>query len=463
MNPTEESPETILWTDIGTLVTMDPPGEVLRDAYLRTQDGRVVERGNGPVDAGSHETVRSLKGATVLPGLVNVHHHLCQNLTRAYGPAADAKLFDWLVALYPVWAGFDPENLDLAARVGFAELLLSGCTTTSDHHYLFPRNGPENLLDASIHAAAELGMRFCVTRGSMSVGESAGGLPPDRCTQDEETILADSLRVIDRYHDASRYSMLQVALAPCSPFSVSESLMRETASLARDKRVRLHTHLAETLDEGDYCLAKFGCRPLQFLERVDWIGDDVWLSHGIWFDDDERIRLGSNGMGIAHCPTSNMRLGSGICRVDKLLSAGSPVGLGVDGSASNDTGHALHEARMALYMRRLSGGASAMTVHRALELATRGGAACLGRPELGWLGEGSAADFAAFDPDGDIATSGAHDPVASLLLCGPLRANSVVVNGRLVVDEGILLTENLPSLLPRHRAAARRLIESAGE
>jgi cytosine/adenosine deaminase-related metal-dependent hydrolase len=455
------SEKKILWRGAGTLVTMDPPGRVLHHAFLRTRGPRVLEVGSGPVEPRPDEVVRDLGGRVVLPGLVNAHHHLCQNLTRAYGPAADAKLFDWLTALYPVWAGFDPQNLDLAARVGAAELLLSGCTTTSDHHYLFPRDGAEDLLDATIHAARDLGIRFHATRGSMSVGASQGGLPPDRCTQDEAVILADSERVIDAFHDPSAYSMTQVALAPCAPFSVSRELMRETARLARAKGVRLHTHLAETEDENAYCLEVFGCRPLDFLAGVEWEGEDIWLAHGIHFHEAEIARLGAGGTGIAHCPTSNMRLGSGICPVPALRQAGCAVGLGVDGSASNDTGHALHEARQALYLRRLAGGAAAMTVMEALELATRGGAACLGRPEIGWIGPESAADFAVFDLDEEIAASGAHDPVAALLLCGPLRAHTVVVNGRVVVDEGQLLTENLARLLPRHREAARRLVEGA--
>jgi 8-oxoguanine deaminase len=450
-----------LWVGAEALVTMAPAGTVIRGGYLRTEGHRVVETGPGTPAPARDEVVRRLDGCVVVPGLVNTHHHLCQNLTRAYGPAANAKLFDWLVALYPVWAGFDPQNLALAAQVGFAELLLSGCTTTSDHHYLFPRGAPPDLLDATIHAARDLGIRFHVTRGSMSVGESQGGLPPDRCTQDEQDVLRDCQRVVETWHDPQPYAMLRVALAPCSPFSVSADLMRETALLARAHGVRLHTHLAETLDEERYCLERFARRPVDFLEDVGWMGDDVWLAHGIHFSDAEVARLGRRRIGIAHCPTSNMRLGSGICRVADLRAAGSPVGLGVDGSASNDTGHALHEVRQALYLRRLVGGASAMTVLEALELATRGGAACLGRDDIGWLGPGAAADFAVFDRLADIALSGAHDPVAALLLCGPLRARTVVVNGRVVVDEGELLTVDLPTLLPRHREAAQKLVEAA--
>jgi len=419
----------------------------------------VVGIGTGAPPAGADAETISLKGGIVLPGLVNVHHHLCQNLTRAYPPAQNRELFDWLRSLYPVWSGFTPENLDLASRVGCAELLLSGCTTTSDHHYLFPREGAPDLLDASILAARDLGIRFVATRGSMSVDERRGGLPPVSCTQDEEVILEDCERVIDRWHDPAPYAMTQVALAPCAPFSVSEDLMRATARLARARGVRLHTHLAETRDENLYCQEHFGCRPLDFLERVEWTGADIWLAHGIWFNEAEIARLGKAGTGIVHCPSSNMRLGSGICPVPALRGAGCPVGLGVDGSASNDTGHLLNEARMALYLRRLESGAAGMTAMEALELATLGGAACLGRRELGWLGVDSAADFVVYDLREEIAASGAHDPLAALLFCGPFRARTVVVDGRRVVEEGRLLTEDLATLLPRHREAARRLVE----
>lgn len=461
--PTSPSPPpvgpTILWTGIELLVPMRPAGQRLHRAWMRTRGPKVVEIGEGEPSPREGEERISLDGGIVLPGLINVHHHLCQNLTRAYGPAQDSELFDWLTTLYPIWAGFTPENLDLAARVGFAELLLSGCTTTSDHHYLFPRRGAPDLLDASIEAALDMGMRFCPTRGSMSVDTTHGGLPPVSCTQDEDEILRDSERVIDAWHDPFPYSMLQVGLAPCAPFSVSEDLMRQTAHLARDKGVRLHTHLAETRDENRYCLEHFGCRPLEFLERVEWTGNDIWLAHGIWFDEEEITRLGAAGTGIAHCPSSNMRLGSGICPIPSFRAAGAPVGLGVDGSASNDTGHLLNEARMALYLRRLESGAAGMSAMEALELATLGGAACLGREELGWLGPDSAADFAVYDLNEDIATSGAHDPIAALLFCGPLRARTVVVNGRRVVEDGQLLSEDLTTLLPRHREAARRLVE----
>ncbi len=471
---------TTLWRGASRLLTMDgeepgsaapgkaavpapgsvaaSSGRILQDAWIRVQDGRVLELGEGPAEPRPGERVEEFKGRVVLPGLVNVHHHLCQNLTRAFGRSTDAELFDWLSSLYPVWAGFTPENLDLAARVGFAELLLSGCTTTSDHHYLFPRDGASDLLDASIEAARAMGMRFCVTRGSMSVDTRNGGLPPMSCTQDEDVILKDCERVIARWHDPAPHSMLQVALAPCAPFSVSEDLMRETARLARRHGVRLHTHLSETQDENAYCLEHFGCRPLEFLERVEWIGSDIWLAHGIWFEDDELRRLGRAGTGIAHCPSSNMRLGSGVCRVADLRAEGSPVGIGVDGSASNDTGHAMNEARMALYLQRLHRGAAAMSVMEALELATRGGATCLGREELGWLGEGSAADFAVFDLENDPATSGYDDPIAALLFCGPLRAHTTVVNGQALVRDGQLICEDLEKLLPRHQAAARSLV-----
>ena len=366
-------PRSLLIRDLQLLVTMDARGRKLAGGYLYAEDGEIKAVGTrGPERLRAEPTIRA-PFAVAVPGLVNTHHHLCQTLTRAHPRAADAKLFDWLTTLYPVWAGLDEDAVHVAALVGMAELMLSGCTTTSDHHYLFPR-GQTRLIDAEITAAREIGIRFHATRGSMSVGRRKGGLPPDDVVQDEDEILADSERVIRTYHDPEPGAMLRVALAPCSPFSVSERLMRETAALAARHDVRLHTHLAETLDEEAYCLARFKRRPVQFLADAGWISDRVWVAHGVHFSRAEIARLGRAHVGVAHCPTSNMRLGSGCAPVLALRRAGCPVGLGVDGSASNDSSHMLAEARQALLMHRLKLGAAAFSVRDALRMATVGGA-----------------------------------------------------------------------------------------
>ena len=391
-----------------------------------------------------------------IPGLVNTHHHLYQTLTRAYAPAANAELFDWLRTLYPIWARLDEEAVHAATLAGMAELLLSGCTTTADHHYVFPR-GRANLVDVQIDAARRIGMRFLATRGSMSVGRSQGGLPPDSVVQREERILSDSERLIAKYHDPASGAMLQIALAPCSPFSVSPELMRATAELAHRHGVRLHTHLAETRDEEAYCQERFGKRPLDLLEDVGWLGRDTWLAHGIFFNRREIGRLGRAGTGIAHCPTSNMRLGSGCAPVIALARAGCPVGLGVDGSASNDSSHMLAEARQALLLQRLQNGAAAITVLDALRMATVGGARCLGRDDIGSIEPGKRADLAMFDLRA-AAYSGAGDPVSALLLCAPAQAETVIVEGRVVVDGGSLQYVSHESILRRHRRASAKLV-----
>jgi 8-oxoguanine deaminase len=372
-------------------------------------------------------------GCVVLPGLVNTHHHLYQTRTRAWRTAVDSELFPWLRTLYPVWARLDDDDFHRAAVVGCQELLRSGCTLTTDHHYLFPRAASAHLLDIIIDAALQTGIRFHPTRGSMSRSVKDGGLPPDDVVQDPDTILADCERVIDRWHDPRPGAAVRVALAPCSPFSVDPDLMRRTAELARRRGVRLHTHLAETRDENDYCTRIYGCRPLDFLESVGWVGPDVWLAHGIWFDDDEIARLGRAGTGIAHCPSSNMRLGSGICRVRELRRAGSPVGLAVDGSASNDSSNLLAELRQTLLLHRVLGGAAAMTVNEVLEMATLDGARCLGREDAGAIEPGRACDLAVFDLEA-IGYDGADDPVAALLLCHPEPARATIVGGRVAYD-----------------------------
>src|SRR5664279_3813342 len=421
---------SLLIRNIHTLVLMDAENQVLRGGYIYAENGAILSVGSGAARLPKADRVIDGRHFIALPGLVNTHHHLYQTLTRAYAPAANAKLFDWLVTLYPIWARLDAECVEVGALAGMAELLLSGCTTTSDHHYLFPR-GRANLIDAQIAAARRIGMRFHPTRASMSVGRTKGGLPPDSVVQGEERILQDCERLIARYHDPAPGSMLRVALAPCSPFSVSPELMRASADMARRHGVRLPTHLAETRDEEAYCLSRFGKRPLDLLEEVGWLGGDTWLAHGIYFNRAEVKRLGRAGVGIAHCPTSNMRLGSGFAPVGALRRAGCPVGLGVDGSASNDSSHMLAEVRQALLLQRVRHGADALGVVDALRLATVEGARCLGRDDIGSLEAGKRADVALFDLR-DVGYSGAGDALSALLLCAPTRVSTLVVELSLI-------------------------------
>lgn len=447
---------SLLIRDIHTLVLMDARDTLLRGGFLYAEDGVIRLVGKHAPRALRPGRTISGRYAVALPGLINTHHHLCQTLTRACRAAANAGLFDWLRALYPLWARLDEEAMHVAALVGMAELMLTGCTTTADHHYLFPR-GHTKLIDAEIEAARRIGIRFHPTRGSMSVGQSKGGLPPDSVVQDEDTILADSERLIRQYHDPRPGSMLQIALAPCSPFSVSKELMRATAELAQRHNVRLHTHLAETKDEEVYCWKRFRQRPLEFLSDVGWLGETTWLAHGIYFRLGEIRLLGRARVGIAHCPSSNMRLGSGIAPVLALDHAGCPIGLGVDGSASNDSSHMLGEARQALLLNRLAHGASALTVRQALWMATRGGAQCLGRDDIGSLEAGKRADIALFDLR-DIGYSGAEDGVAALLLCAPTRVHTLVVEGRVVVENHELKTLRLDPVVVRHRRLAAKIV-----
>jgi 8-oxoguanine deaminase len=423
--------------NIGTLVTMNHEREVVTDAWVASTDGMITAVGNGQVPALIGEVpieqfkVYEAAGCVVLPGLINTHHHLFQTRTRAWRAAIDSELFDWLKTLYPVWAKLSDDDFHRAAVVGFRELMRSGCTLTTDHHYLFPTGASPHLIDITIEAAAEVGIRFHPTRGSMSRSVKDGGLPPDSVVQDQETILADSERVIGKWHDPEPGAMVRIALAPCSPFSVSPELMRDTAALARDHGVRLHTHLGETKDENDYCHDIYGQRPLDFLESVNWLAGDVWLAHGIWFTDGEITRLGDAGVGIAHCPSSNMRLGSGVCRVRDLRAAGCPVGLAVDGSASNDSSNLLAELRQTLLLHRVTNGAAGMTVNEVLEMATLGGAGCLGRTDVGAVEPGRACDLAVFGLEA-VGYDGADDPVAALLLCHPEPARAVVVGGNII-------------------------------
>lgn len=437
------------------VATFDEARREIPDGALLIRD-QVIERVGPTAELdGPADKVVEARDHLIVPGFVNAHHHLYQSLTRAVPAAQNGTLFEWLVTLYPIWAGLTPEAVHVSAQLGLAELLLSGCTTAADHLYIFP-NGCT--LDDEIRAAQEIGIRFHPTRGSMSLGESRGGLPPDRVTESEDVILRDTRRVIEAFHDPKPFSMCRVGVAPCSPFSVSEALMKESAQLARGYGVRCHTHLAETQDEDRFCLEKFGRRPLDYAADVGWLGDDVWFAHGVWFDHGEIGRLGQHRTGIAHCPTSNMRLGSGVAPLGKWAAAGVPFGLGVDGSASNDSGHMLAEARQAMLLQRVMRGPAALSARQCLELATRGGARVLGRDDIGSLAPGKAADLAMFDLN-RLAYAGAqHDPLAALVFCAPQTASLVMVNGRTIVAEGKLETVEIEGVIERHNALSRKLV-----
>jgi 8-oxoguanine deaminase len=418
------------------------------------RDGRVAELvPSGRIPAVQDPVILDAGSHVVVPGLINTHHHFFQTLTRA--TALDRELFSWLKALYPVWAGLTPDALDLAATLAMAELLLSGCTTTTDHHYLFTQELSE-AIDIEIAAAKQLGIRVLLTRGSMNLSERDGGLPPESVVQDEETILADSERLIERYHERGDDAMVQIALAPCSPFSVTTSLMRATAQLAEQRDVRLHTHLAETEDENRHCLERLGCRPLDYLEDCGWLGERTWLAHGIHFNDGEMSRLARAGTSVTHCACSNQVLASGCCRVCDLERAGVRVGLGVDGSASNDSSNLIQEVRAAFLVQRSRYGVLAVSHRDALRWATRGSAACIGRPELGEIRAGKLADLALFKLD-ELRFSGAGEPLAALVLCGAHRADRVMIGGEWVVENGSIRGLDMEDLMRRHGAAARRL------
>ncbi len=401
-------------------------------------------------------------GKVVLPGLVNTHHHLPQVLTRNVPRVQQAPLFAWLTGLYDVWRGWDEAAVDAAAQVGLGELLLTGCTTTTDHLYLFPR-GQERLIDAEIGAARALGIRFHPTRGSMSRGQSQGGLPPDDVCQDEQTILQDSERLVREYHDPRPRAMTRIALAPCAPFSVSDDLMRRTAALARGRSVRLHTHLAETLDEERYCLEVYGCRPVEYLRRLGWLGSDVWLAHCVHLSAEEVALFAETGTGVAHCPSSNLRLGSGLAPVRALLDAGAPVGLGVDGSASNDTSNMLAEARQALLAHRPGAPPEHwLTARDVLWMATRGGARCLGRDDVGSLEPGKAADVILVETR-RLSYAGAGSDILAALVFSPFPepVDTVIVNGRVVVEAGQLVGVDVPALVERAERISGTLLRAA--
>ena len=447
--------KTMLVKNADVLVTMDAERREIARGGLYIEDNQIVAVGSTEALPSTADEVLDLTGHIVLPGLINTHHHMYQTLTRALPAAQDAELFGWLRALYPIWARLTPEMIAVSTKTAMAELLLSGCTTTSDHLYIFP-NGCR--LDHSIEAALEMGMRFHASRGAMSVGESQGGLPPDSVVEAEDAILKDTQRLIETYHDPSRYAMLRIVVAPCSPFSVSRDLMRESARLARAYGVSLHTHLAENDNDVAYSRAQFGMTPAEYAEDLSWVGADVWHAHCVKLDDAGIALFGRTGTGVAHCPCSNMRLASGIAPVRKMRAHGVPVGLGVDGSASNDAGHLLNEARTAMLLQRVGYGPDAMTAREALELATIGGARVLGRDDIGALAPGMAADFVAFRLDQLAFAGGLHDPVAALVFCAPATVAYSVINGRVIVREGQLTTIDLGPLLETHNRLARALV-----
>jgi cytosine/adenosine deaminase-related metal-dependent hydrolase len=434
-----------------TILTMDDTRRELRGHDILLRDGVIAAIGeNLPVPAGAE--IVDGQNAIVTPGLVNTHHHLYQSLTRAVPGGQDALLFGWLQALYPIWAGFGPEEMRVSVMLGLSELALSGCTMSSDHLYLFP-NGAR--LDDTIEGAAEVGLRFFPTRGAMSIGESDGGLPPDLLVEHEESIRNDCIRVIDRFHDASESSMVRVGVAPCSPFSVSRELMRDAALLARDKSVFLHTHLAENDEDIAYSLEKFGCRPGQYAEDLGWTGDDVWHAHCVKLDSQEIDLFSKSGTGVAHCPCSNCRLGSGIAPVRAMRDQGVKVGLGVDGSASNDIANLMDEARQTMLLQRVQNGADAMGAREALEIATRGGADVLGRPECGRVAVGKRADIAIWDVSG-IESAGSWDP-AALVVAGPNKVRHLFVEGRQIVRDWNMATLDLPNLIETQNRLAIKL------
>jgi cytosine/adenosine deaminase-related metal-dependent hydrolase len=456
---------TLLAKNADVLVTMDPARRELRGAGLYAVDGFIRHVGPNAELPATADVVLDLAGQIVLPGLVNAHHHLNQTLTRAFPAAQDAGLFDWLTVQYPAWTRIDAEASRVSTLVGLAELLLSGCTTVFDHTYLF-KNG--NAVDVQVEAARAIGARFHASRGSMSVGRSKGGLPPDEAVEDEAAILRDSERVIDRLHDPRPGAMTRIVLAPCAPFSVSADLLRESAALARGRGVRLHTHLAETGDEERYTRERFGVRPVEWMDRLGWVAGDVWFAHAIHVSEAEIALFARAGCGVAHCPSSNMRLASGIAPVKRYMRAGVPVGVGVDGSASNDASNLLLEARQAMLLARLelglrgSGTASPsdwMTAREALELATLGGARVLGRDDVGSLEPGKCADFFTLDL-GAVDYAGAlHDPVAATVFCAPTRARFSVVHGRVVVADGRVATVEMGPVIERHNRLAAALTD----
>lgn len=452
--------KTVFRNCLGILL---PDGSSPTGFDVLVEGNRIVTVGHVGSEEGRDARVIDASDSVLLPGMVNTHHHFYQTLTRNLPAVQDAKLFDWLVYLYEIWKGLDEDAIYWSSRLALAELLKTGCTLTSDHHYLYPRSLSADIPAIQFGAAEELGVRVCLTRGSMSRSKKDGGLPPDSTVQDEDTILAHMEKSIRAFHDPSVDSMHRLALAPCSPFSVSEASLRAAAELGRRYGVRLHTHLAETADEDEYCLAMYHRRPLQVMEDTGFIGPDVWYAHGIFFTDEELATLGRTGTGISHCPSSNMRLGSGICRVREMLDRGIPVSLGVDGSASNDSSDMLGEVRQALLLQRVKYGSGGLTAREALAMATQGGAKVLGFEQAGKIEPGALADLALF-PVNRLDYAGAlSDPVAALIFCGiHHEAQYVMVNGRLVVEAGRLVTIDEDLLRDKANEASRRLLKRAG-
>lgn len=455
------------------ILTMDDHQREIPKGGLFIRDGIIEQVGLTRDLPQSADEILNLEGHIAAPGLVNTHHHFYQTLTRAVPAAQDANLFNWLKTLYPVWARLTPDDIFISTQTALAELALSGCTTAADHLYLFP-NGSN--LDDEIAAASEIGLRLQASRGSMSLGESKGGLPPDSVVDTEDNILKDSQRLVEKYHDAKTGAMTQIVLAPCSPFSVTSDLMKQSAKLAREYGVHLHTHLAETEDEEQFCLQKFGHRPVGYMQSVDWVGSDVWFAHAVWVNDEEIKAFAKHNCGVAHCPTSNMRLASGIAPIKEYRAAGVNVGLGVDGSASNDGSHLLAEVRNAMLLSRLKEGITGfsatpspigrgqgegerklMTAREALHLGTRGGAAVLGRSDIGSLEAGRCADFFAVNLN-KLGYAGMHDPVSAIVFGQPMNVDHTVVNGKFVVKEGQLMTVDQGRLIEKHNKAAQRLI-----
>ncbi|PIZ25080.1 MAG: 8-oxoguanine deaminase [Chloroflexi bacterium CG_4_10_14_0_8_um_filter_57_5] len=458
---------TLLVKNATLLITMDDHQREISEGGLFIRDGFIEKVGATKDLPQAADEILDLRGHVVLPGLVNTHHHFYQTLTRTVPAAQDANLFNWLKTLYPIWARMTPDDIFISTQTALAELALSGGTTASDHLYLFP-NGSR--LDDEIAAAKETGVRIQASRGSMSLGESKGGLPPDSVVDSEEKILKDSQRLIQQYHDARPGAMVQIVLAPCSPFSVTGELMRESAKLAREYGVHLHTHLAETQDEEAFCIQKFGRRPVAYMQEVDWVGQDVWFAHAVYVNNDEVKTFATHGCGVAHCPTSNMRLASGIAPIREYMAAGVKLGLGVDGSASNDSSHMLGEVRQAMLLSRLREGITGfslsndptrklMTAREALYLATRGGAAALGRTDIGSLEPGKCADFFAVNLNRLDYAGALHDPVAAVVFCQPVKVDYTIVGGRFVVKDGNLVNLEIGKLVEQHNRAAKRLLE----
>lgn len=457
---------TFLVRNAALLATFDNQRREVPDGGLFIRDGFIEQVGPSSELPETADEVLDLSGHILLPGLINTHHHFYQTLTRAVPAAQDANLFNWLKTLYPIWAGITSQDVHLSTQTALSELALSGCTTASDHLYIFPNDAT---LDEEIRAAREVGLRLHASRGSMSLGESQGGLPPDSVVESEDTILKDSLRLIQQYHDPNPGAMTQIVIAPCSPFSVTPELMRQSAALARAHDLHMHTHLAETQDEEQFCIETFGHRPVAFMETLDWIGPDVWFAHSVHMNSAEIDLYAQTGCGVAHCPSSNMRLASGIAPIVEMLTAGVKVGLGVDGSASNDSSHMLAETRQAMLVSRLGAGVEGaslsgddvpplMTARQALEIATRGGAKVLGREDIGSLEVGKCADFFAVNLNRLEFAGALLDQLAALVFCAPVRADHTVVGGNFVVKEGQLTNVDLPVLIEKHNQAAARLV-----